>query len=179
MKRRRGGKSTKLLLYLLSKKANIRSNSLQRSLYIAIVFATFFALIIILQILSVEKNNNELTVESDAISDRFRLFDKNNDQKEIEFPPKIAKELQRIIGNTEYIVDSLDLVSNESNQSNKNDLNNYNWELTKTDHWQEVSHSRHKFYVFSAYYDDRNPQNPYIRIIGATKTRTEEKVCEY
>ena len=176
MMRRRGGKATKLLLYILSGKSNVKNSFSKRStsLYIAILFAIFFALMIILQILSVEKNNNDFNIESDGILGRFRLFSKKSGEKEIVFPPKIAQELERIIESAEY---SVDLVSNQSNQSN--DSNDYYYrELTTKDHWQEVSNSRHKFFVFSAYYDDRTQQN-YIRIIAATKTRTEEKVCMY
>ena len=173
MIRRRGGKPAKLLQYLFSRKLIGKSNGSKRSLYIALVFAIFFALMIILQILSVEKNNNEYNIGSDRILGRFRLFGKKNGEKEIIFPPKIAQELERMVETPEY---SANLMSIQSNQSN---LNDYNWELSRKDHWQEVTNSRYKFYVFSAYFDDRIPPNTYIRIIGATKTRSEEKVCKY
>ena len=41
-------------------------------------------------------------------------------------------------------------------------------------HWQPVNGTRHKFYVYSAYYDAR--QKPLIRLIGATKTKKSDKV---
>ena len=40
--------------------------------------------------------------------------------------------------------------------------------------WQPVNGTRHKFYVYSAYYDAR--QKPLIRLIGATKTKKSDKV---
>ena len=177
MIRRRGVRSTKILLYLLSKKSNIRMNGNNRSLYIALVFAVFFALMIILQMVSVEKNSNNLgeVFANDGILGRFRIFGKTNEEKEIIFPPKVAQELERIISDTEYSIDSIGFVSNDSNQSNDIWLDH---ELTRKDHWQQVSPSRHKFYVFSAYYDDRMPQSRYIRVIAATKTRSQEKACK-
>jgi hypothetical protein len=42
--------------------------------------------------------------------------------------------------------------------------------------WQPVNGTRHKFYVYSAYYDARQPQRPLIRVIGATKTKQSDKV---
>ena len=41
-------------------------------------------------------------------------------------------------------------------------------------HWQPVNGTRHKFYVYSAYYDART--RPIIRVIGATKTKRSDKV---
>lgn len=41
-------------------------------------------------------------------------------------------------------------------------------------HWQPVNGTRHKFYVYSAYYDTRS--RPLIRVIGATKTKRSDKV---
>ncbi len=171
---RRRGKGNKLL-YLLYKKLNVNTNSSNKSLYVALVFAAFFALMIILQILSVENSSNNSTynLEDTGILGRFRLFSKKNEEKEIIFPPKIAQELERMIEEAEYGADSLDSVLKESNQSIINDFYS---EFEVKDHWQEVKNSKHKFYVFSAYYDDRNPENHFIRIIAATKTRTEEKV---
>ena len=32
--------------------------------------------------------------------------------------------------------------------------------------WQPVNGTRHKFYVYSAYYDKRQPKRPLIRVIG-------------
>lgn len=40
--------------------------------------------------------------------------------------------------------------------------------------WQTVNGTRFKFFVFSAYYDRRDGRM--LRIIGATKTRSPEKV---
>lgn len=40
--------------------------------------------------------------------------------------------------------------------------------------WQPVNGTRHKFYVYSAYYDART--RPVIRVIGATKTKRSDKV---
>jgi len=40
--------------------------------------------------------------------------------------------------------------------------------------WQPVNGTRHKFYVYSAYYDNRT--RPVIRVIGATKTKRSDKV---
>lgn len=153
-------------------------NANNRSLYIALVFAVFFALMIILQMVSVERNSNSLgdVFTNDGILGRFRIFGKTSEEKEIVFPPKVAQELERIISDTEYSIDSIGLVSNDSNQSNEIWFDH---ELSRKDHWQAVSPSRHKFYVFSAYYDDRIPQKRYIRVIAATKTRSEEKVCKY
>jgi len=171
---RRRAKRNKLLYYLLNRKLNVSTNSGNKPLYVALVFAAFFALMIILQILSVENETNDSTYDlgNDGILGRFRLFGKKNEEKEIIFPPKVAQELERIIEEAEYSVDSLD-VPTESNQSY---INEFYSEFRNKDHWQEVIQSKHKFYVFSAYFDDRNAQNHYIRIIAATKTRTEEKV---
>ena len=41
-------------------------------------------------------------------------------------------------------------------------------------HWQPVNGTKHKFYVYSAYFDRR--QKPVIRLIGATKTKKSDKV---
>ena len=40
--------------------------------------------------------------------------------------------------------------------------------------WQPVSGTRHKFYVYSAFCDDRD--RPLVRIIAATKTKKPDKV---
>ena len=40
--------------------------------------------------------------------------------------------------------------------------------------WQPVNGTKHKFYVYSAYYDRRT--KPVIRLIGATKTKKSDKV---
>ncbi|XP_023321421.1 uncharacterized protein LOC111696112 [Eurytemora carolleeae] len=41
--------------------------------------------------------------------------------------------------------------------------------------WQPVNGTKHKFYVYSAYYDGRD-KKPTIRVISATKTKKSEKV---
>ncbi|XP_056644663.1 beta-1,4-galactosyltransferase galt-1 [Diorhabda sublineata] len=41
--------------------------------------------------------------------------------------------------------------------------------------WQNISNTRYKFFVFSAYYDERKGQR-IVRVIGATKTRGAERV---
>lgn len=41
--------------------------------------------------------------------------------------------------------------------------------------WQNISNTRYKFYVFSAFYDERKGQR-IVRVIGATKTRGAERV---
>lgn len=46
------------------------------------------------------------------------------------------------------------------------------------DHWQRVRGYSHKFFVFSAYYDDRNGET--IRVVGATITRFRDLVrCRF
>ena len=40
--------------------------------------------------------------------------------------------------------------------------------------WQRVGGTSHKFYVYSAYYDDR--ARPLVRVIAATKTKHSDKV---
>ena len=50
------------------------------------------------------------------------------------------------------------------------DLNEQNLDA----HWQPVNGTKHKFYVYSAYFDRR--QKPVIRLIGATKTKKSDKV---
>ena len=40
--------------------------------------------------------------------------------------------------------------------------------------WQPVNGTRHKFFVYSAFYDDR--EVPRLRIIAATKTKKPDKV---
>ena len=40
--------------------------------------------------------------------------------------------------------------------------------------WQPVNGTHHKFFVYSAFYDDR--EKPLIRIIATTKTKKSEKV---
>ena len=37
--------------------------------------------------------------------------------------------------------------------------------------WQPVNGTRHKFYVYSAYYDARQAQRPLIRVIGKSKKK--------
>ncbi len=51
---------------------------------------------------------------------------------------------------------------------------NSNFKLSFFTVWQIVNGTRFKFFVFSAYYDRRDGRM--IRIIGATKTRSPEKV---
>ncbi|KAG0715300.1 hypothetical protein GWK47_012269 [Chionoecetes opilio] len=50
---------------------------------------------------------------------------------------------------------------------------------TATDaHWHPVSHTRHKFFVYSAFYDDRKGR--IIRVVGATQTKKGDRVwCKY
>ena len=40
--------------------------------------------------------------------------------------------------------------------------------------WQGVGGTRHKFYVYSAYCDDRD--RPLVRVIAATQTKKSDKV---
>ena len=42
--------------------------------------------------------------------------------------------------------------------------------------WQGVSGTRHKFFVYSAYCDDR--EKPLVRVIAATKTKKPDKVIQ-
>ncbi|XP_054168180.1 uncharacterized protein LOC128965498 [Oppia nitens] len=156
----------------------MRGNSGLRSLYIALVFATLFVLIIILQILSIETNNNNSSnhlnnniMKNNGMSGRFKLFSKKSDEKDI-FSQKNSDKLENII-DLKYSTHSMNVMLTETNQSNKWDLN---FGQIKSDHWQKVPNSGHKFYVFSAYYDNRSLQNRFIRVIAATKTRTNEKV---
>ncbi|XP_047472002.1 uncharacterized protein LOC125027158 isoform X1 [Penaeus chinensis] len=50
---------------------------------------------------------------------------------------------------------------------------------TATDgQWEPVYHTKHKFFVYSAYYDDRKGR--IIRVIGATQTKKSDRVwCKY
>ncbi|XP_045123799.1 uncharacterized protein LOC123511821 isoform X2 [Portunus trituberculatus] len=50
---------------------------------------------------------------------------------------------------------------------------------TATDaEWHPVSHTRHKFFVYSAFYDDRKGR--IIRVVGATQTKKSDRVwCKY
>lgn len=44
--------------------------------------------------------------------------------------------------------------------------------------WQPVYHTKHKFFVYSAYYDDRKGR--IIRVVGATQTKKSDRVwCKY
>ena len=43
--------------------------------------------------------------------------------------------------------------------------------------WQPVAGTRHKFYVYSAFYDDR--EKHVVRVIAATKTKKSDKVRNY
>ena len=43
--------------------------------------------------------------------------------------------------------------------------------------WQPVAGTRHKFYVYSAFYDDR--EKHVVRVIAATKTKMSDKVRNY
>ena len=43
--------------------------------------------------------------------------------------------------------------------------------------WQGVSGTRHKFFVYSAYCDDR--EKPLVRVIAATKTKKPDKVIQF
>ena len=40
--------------------------------------------------------------------------------------------------------------------------------------WQPVAGTRHKFYVYSAFYDDR--ARPIVRVVAATRTKRSDKV---
>ena len=37
--------------------------------------------------------------------------------------------------------------------------------------WLPVNGTSHKFFVYSAFYDDRDPKRPVIKVIGVTHTR--------
>ncbi|KAJ8923192.1 hypothetical protein NQ315_001746, partial [Exocentrus adspersus] len=57
----------------------------------------------------------------------------------------------------------------------ENQLPPYPDNLTASDgSWQNVNGTRYKFFVFSAFYDQRKQKN--VRVIGATKTRGPERV---
>ncbi|CAL4137470.1 unnamed protein product [Meganyctiphanes norvegica] len=59
------------------------------------------------------------------------------------------------------------------------DVDFYNNNNTATDGiWQPVYHTKHKFFVYSAFYDDRKGR--IIRIIGTTQTKKSDRVwCKY
>ncbi|XP_018565860.1 uncharacterized protein LOC108906905 isoform X2 [Anoplophora glabripennis] len=74
---------------------------------------------------------------------------------------------------------ALPVVENVAPASSKivteNQLPPYPDNLTLADGaWQNVNGTRYKFFVFSAFYDQRRQRN--VRIIGATKTRGPERV---
>ena len=42
--------------------------------------------------------------------------------------------------------------------------------------WQLVDGTSHKFFVYSAYYDGRDPYRPVVKVVGVTHTRHSDDV---
>lgn len=132
----------------------------------------------VIQMFSVENSSYSSSYNDEGnggILGRFRLLNGKNEEKEIVLPPQIAREMERILDEAEYSVDSFDAIDVSSSVNQTDGENDFFPDLNYQDHWQDVSlNDKKKFYVFSAYYDDR--KKAVIRIIAATKTRTDDQV---
>ncbi|RWS12070.1 uncharacterized protein B4U79_02859 [Dinothrombium tinctorium] len=96
-------------------------------------------------------------------------------EKEIGLPPQVSRELEKILSEDKYSGDLFGPNSLFSASSPPPDTA-FNSSIFTGDTWQNVAGAKDKFFVFSAFYDDRNPKIAYIRVIAATLTRNSEQV---
>ncbi|XP_076314683.1 beta-1,4-galactosyltransferase galt-1-like [Tachypleus tridentatus] len=154
----------------LAKMARTRkvSKRQQKSFYFVLTFLLLFICILFIEVVFVEESNPM----------EFSFFDrlgwKKDPNKEIVLPPRVARELARVI--TDAVQEDLNIVVNlyyDAVMDEVGALGNKH-----ADHWQPVRGTKDKFRVYSAYYDDRKVQ--LIRVIAAARTRNADKVmCKF
>ncbi|KAK7078450.1 hypothetical protein SK128_012488 [Halocaridina rubra] len=110
----------------------------------------------------------ELSVKGKAGNDE-RFFRKNVDETHL---------MARVTGNIVKSVHGITKVDWMKMLGLK-EVEYFSSNSTATDaEWHPVFHTKHKFYVYSAYYDDRKGR--IIRIIGTTQTKKSDRVwCKY
>ncbi|XP_022236008.1 uncharacterized protein LOC111083656 [Limulus polyphemus] len=137
-----------------------------KSFYFVLMFMLFFLSILFTEIFFVEEN------ASMEFSFFERLRWKKDTNKEIVLPPHVARELAQVI--TEEDLDIIVNLYYDSQQDEDDELLG----SKNADHWQSVRGTKDKFFVFSAYLDDRRVR--LVRVIAAARTRNANKVmCKF
>ncbi|XP_064119048.1 uncharacterized protein LOC135224065, partial [Macrobrachium nipponense] len=111
----------------------------------------------------------ELSVKGKTGNNEERFFRKNVDETHL---------MARVTGNIVKSVHGITKVDWLKMLGLK-EVEYYGQNSSATDaHWVPVYHTKHKFYVYSAYYDDRKGR--IIRVIGTTQTKKSDRVwCKY
>lgn len=127
---------------------------------------------------------------------RIRFVGGSNadEEKEMLLPRQMARELDKVLSEARSHADSFTPASSGDGSDQALSLQGTGSDKVATsllsdsalsfnlsqfyvkDNWQSVAGSKEKFYVYSAYFDDRNAKYRYIRVIAATKTRNSDKV---
>jgi len=127
-----------------------------------------------------DQNNNQQpyssTLDNEVVSTVYQFKDKLMARQ---------VEMQELIRNISASMSANPLV--KEIQASRNKIVQFKYSSESHEHrsgesgdaiWQPVSGTRHKFYVYSAFCDDRD--RPLVRIIAATKTKKPDKVlCKF
>lgn len=139
------------------------------SWYMAAVFLAFFALMLFFEVFLIKDENSSyrhLYTEVDYSDYKFNNA-RSHRRLEIVPPFHVARELARVLS---------DVAPEELQEEN---VTSNSWKISEEpDHWQMVRGTKNKFFVFSAYFDDR--RGNYIRVISAARTRIADRVvCKF
>lgn len=201
--------NNRILAALARRRPHVTSSSVAastRSLYAVLMLGLFFALMLLVQMMSLVHNdttgnlwltNDDNNIDDDAEpttepaeplatqnSNFFNRFLGHADNdRQMALPQQIAKQLERMLSGTYGSDSSKERELTKEQQMNatirtmSRHLSNLT-QFTVKDRWQPVNSSQDKFFVFSAFYDARHAKYRYVRVIAAARTRNAEKcVC--
>lgn len=166
-------KKRTLPTYRSAKMAALKRNSERRakSCFLVVIFFAIFACMLVTEVFYVEEEKwreekflSMFNFGDDSSQDRFAVMDP--------LSSRVARELARVRDED---------FSSSSNESRRLELtfgNRLASQLDSEDFWQKVSHTKDKFFVYSAFYDDR--RSKWVRVIAAARTRLADKVlCQF
>ncbi|CAL1277505.1 unnamed protein product [Larinioides sclopetarius] len=144
-----------------------------KSCFIVVIFFAIFACMLVTEVFYVEEERwrEEKFLSMFSFGDdsspsslsRFAVMDP--------ISSRVARELARV----------KDEDLSNSNESKKHDLigsGHHSPLIDIDDFWQRVPNTKDKFFVYSAYYDDR--RSKWVRVIAAARTRLADKViCQF
>lgn len=142
------------------------------SFFIVIIFFGIFVTMLVTEVFYVEQERRREEGLLSMFSSSGRHVE-IADPRETDLSPRVARELARVLPDNEE--DHL-MFSNETRFLASSLL--FAEEAYGRDSWQRVPNTKDKFFVFSAYYDDRRSKT--IRVIAAARTRLADKVvCRF
>ena len=184
----------------------MKNDNQKLSFYVVIVFILIMFIIVLTDIFCLDSSNSYEPNESDTeavetapplgvqlSSGNYHLYSSTLDSKVVstayKFKDKLLArqvEMQQLILNISASMSKNPLVQQiqaSRAQFRYPAVPSMNIDTTLQLHrghdatWQPVAGTRHKFYVYSAFYDDR--EKHVVRVIAATKTKKSDKVRNY